>query len=413
MDGRERRGLEILMQQHTKIRRTTAGWFVPSQSGYGKYAVTITADRQTCTCPDHEVTGQRCKHIWCVEHVLQQTFHFEGEQVTETLRVTKTVRTTYPQRWREYNAAQTGEKAEFLTLLRDLCGGIADAQPARPGRPRLPLSDVIFSAVFKVYSTLSGRRFMTDLRDAHARGMLTKVPHYNSIFNYLESADLTPVLYDLIARSSLPLRAVERDFAVDSTGFSTSKFTRWFDQKYGKEQARHDWVKVHVMSGVKTNVVTAVEIQDKNAADSPQLPYLVETTAENFKIGDVSADRAYVGIENMHTIYAVGGEPFIAFKRSNTGASGGALEKAFHYFMYRREEFLQHYHKRSNVESTFSMIKRKFGDALRSKTPTAMVNEALCKLLCHNLVVLIHEAHELGVAPIFGGNGTAAQQLPA
>ena len=38
----------------------------------------------------------------------------------------------------------------------------------------------------------------------------------------------------------------------------------------------------------------------------------------------------------------------------------------FHYFQFRRDEFLAHYHKRSNVESTFSMIKAKFGDHLRS-----------------------------------------------
>lgn len=73
----------------------------------------------------------------------------------------------------------------------------------------------------------------------------------------------------------------------------------------------------------------------------------------------------------------------------------------FHYFQFRRGEFLQHYHKRSNVESTFSMIKRKFGDSLRSKTEVAMVNEVLCKLLAHNLVVLIHETHELGIEPVF------------
>jgi len=77
------------------------------------------------------------------------------------------------------------------------------------------------------------------------------------------------------------------------------------------------------------------------------------------------------------------------------------VEQMFHYFMFRKEEFLQHYHKRSNVESTFSMMKRKFGDALRSKTDTAMVNETLCKVLCHNLVVLIHETYELGIDPIF------------
>ncbi len=30
---------------------------------------------------------------------------------------------------------------------------------------------------------------------------------------------------------------------------------------------------------------------------------------------------------------------------------------------------------------------------------TAMTNETLCKVLCHNLVVLIHEMHELGIEP--------------
>ena len=47
------------------------------------------------------------------------------------------------------------------------------------------------------------------------------------------------------------------------------------------------------------------------------------------------------------------------------------------------------------------MMKRKFGDSLRSKTDTAMVNETLCKVLCHNLVVLIHEMHELGIEAVF------------
>jgi transposase len=95
---------------------------------------------------------------------------------------------------------------------------------------------------------------------------------------------------------------------------------------------------------------------------------------------------------------------FFALRRSNaTGSnnSGAHYRQLFHYFNYRREEFLQHYHLRSNVESTFSMIKRKFGDGLRSKTDTAMLNETLCKILCHNIVVLIHEIHELGIEPHF------------
>jgi transposase len=73
----------------------------------------------------------------------------------------------------------------------------------------------------------------------------------------------------------------------------------------------------------------------------------------------------------------------------------------FHYFHYRRGEFLGHYHKRSNVESTFSMIKAKFRDHVRSKTDVAMVNEVLCKIICYNICCLIQESHELGIEAEF------------
>jgi transposase len=103
----------------------------------------------------------------------------------------------------------------------------------------------------------------------------------------------------------------------------------------------------------------------------------------------------------MEAVTDVRAMPFISFAAHHRGNGGGTWEKMYHYFQFRRDEFLQHYHKRSNVESAFSMMKRKFGDGLRSKTDVAMANEALCKILCHNLVVLIHEMCELGIDPVF------------
>lgn len=49
------------------------------------------------------------------------------------------------------------------------------------------------------------------------------------------------------------------------------------------------------------------------------------------------------------------------------------------------------------------MIKAKFGDSIRSKTDTAMVNEALCEILCHNLYCLIQSMVELGIEAKFWG----------
>ena len=73
----------------------------------------------------------------------------------------------------------------------------------------------------------------------------------------------------------------------------------------------------------------------------------------------------------------------------------------WHFYNFNREAFLQHYHKRSNVETTFSMIKAKFGSSVKAKSPTAQVNEVLCKVLCHNICVLIQSIYELGLEPTF------------
>ena len=259
----------------------------------------------------------------------------------------------------------------------------------------------MFAVAFKVYSTVSCRRFISDLRSAHADGYLSRLPHFNSIFNYLENPAMSEVLTRLVVESAKPLAAVETDFAADSSGFATSRFVRWFDHKYGIVRQEHDWVKVHVMCGVKTNVVTAVEIKDRNAGDAAQLPAMMETTAQNFTMAEVSADKGYLSDRNVNEVARHGATPFIAFKDNSTARLGGVWSKMFHYFSFKKDEYLAHYHKRSNIESTISMIKAKFGDSVRSKTDVAMKNEALCKILCHNICCLISAIYELGIDPTF------------
>ena len=410
MDIRQQKGLAIAKKSN--IKRDGNLWLVPSQSGKGKYKV--DADAKHCTCPDFDFRQAKCKHIYAVEHTIEhsKTTVIENGKttVTETVKVT---RKTYPQVWPAYNMAQTQEKAQFLYLLRQLCQGIGE--PAQMnGRPRLPLEDMIFAMAFKVYSTVSGRRFMTDLRDAHKRNYISQLPCYNSIFNYFESEVLTPYLEMLIEESSLPLAAIEKDFAIDSSGLSTGIHQRWVEHKWGAVRAeftdiedvtRRDWIKVHLACGVKTNIVTAVKVTDNHFADSPQFKGLVDATAQNFTMDEVSADKAYLSTDNLKAVFNNSAMPYIPFKINSTvredKRQSDLWKRMYHYFSYNTERFMQHYHKRSNVETTFSMIKAKFGDKLRSKTKTAQINEALCKVLCHNICCLIQSMYELGLKPKF------------
>jgi transposase len=403
MDARQQRGQVIEESCHLERRGDT--WFVPSQTSGGKYRVCINPDLPTCTCPDWELREMKCKHIFAVEYRLKRCQNVDGTTTTtQTVTVTETPkRPTYRQQWPAYNRAQTNEKDKFQILLASLCGQFKSDAPRKRGQQPLSPSDILFAVCFKVYSTVSGRRFTSDLREAVERGHVAKAPHYNSIFNYLENPNLTEVLRSLVTQTALPLKAVEQDFACDSSGFMTSRFTRWYDQKYGAQRKRAEWVKCHLMCGVKTNVVTAVEIHDMNAADSPLLSALVDATAQNFTLNEVSADKGYSSAANHAAIANHGAIPYIAFKHNTTGGVGGLFETMYHFFSLNRETFLRHYHKRSNVETTFSMIKAKFGDSVRSKCDVAMKNEVLAKVVCHNIVCVIHSLYEAGLEPTFWG----------
>ncbi len=405
MEPREIKGLEIAAKTKLARKGKSNIWLVPSQSGLvDKYSVALDSDKPSCTCRDHEFTNDRCKHIFAVEYTVQREQSPDGQTViTETVKVT---RKTYSQNWPAYNAAQTQEKSQLQGLLYELCRSIPEPLQQR-GRPRLSLADIIFASTFKVYSTVSGRRFQSDLQEAKRRGFLSKMPSYNSVFRYLEAEALTPYLYELIAASAMPLKSVETDFAVDSSGFSTGQFMRWFDVKYGKEEDRRMWIKVHLMCGVKTNIVTSVEISNGYSNDYNYYKPLLEATAGNgFKMKEVSADKAYIGATNLLTTLQHGAIPYIPFKtnskaQSTYGPKSTLWTRMLDFYNDNREEFLTHYHKRSNVETTFHMIKSKFGQRLRSKTETAQINEALCKVLCHNLCVVIQSVHELGIETDF------------
>ena len=392
-EQRQEAGLEIAKER--RILKKGHEWIVPSQSGHGNYIVTMKLEGRIqfrkCTCQDYELNARDCKHIYAV-------LYMEKLLRKQQPQIEKKPRKQYGQNWEAYNKSQIEEKEMFLKLLAELADTVSEPVGEPTGRPRLPMRDMVFAGALKIYTTFSCRRFMSDMRMAMDRGYLTKGCAFSSISNYMMNPEMTPVLNRLITLSAMPLKSVETKFAIDSTGFRTTTFSDYCREKHNTSQ-EHEWIKAHIMCGVKTNIVVGIEITDGNMADSPEFIPLVEKIAnDGFTIDEVSADKAYNSVDKYNAVQRVGGTAYMPFKSNATGQSDKTngnkarlWRKMFQYFTYNREEFMQHYHLRSNVESTNFMIKSKFGDFVRSKDSTARVNEVLLKVLCHNIVVLIHE----------------------
>ena len=305
---------------------------------------------------------------------------------------------TYPQDWIAYNQAQTQEKILFMELLNELTANIPPQEYKGNGRPPANIGEMIFSICLKTYLDFSSRRTESDIQMAKQLGYISHVPHFNTILKYLNNPALTQVFKELITVSALPLKQVEENFTVDASGFSTSLFERWLDVRE-KRSERRLFKKAHMFSGVKTNIITSVEVTDGHIHDSIMFPDLLHNTAKYFDIKEVTADKGYSSRANLGLVSGIGAIPFIPFKKSANGKAKGFMiwNVMFRYYRDNKEDFLRHYHKRSNAESVFSMMKRKQGCNLRTKKDIAQINEIMCKCLVHNICVLIQEMFEIGI----------------
>lgn len=424
---REQRGRQIA--QRGGIRALGARYVVPAQSANSNvptYLVDVV--EQTCTCPDYELRCQPCKHQEAVLFWLA----WEGGVNMETGEIELPKKQQSKQNWPAYNRGQTTERVRLPQLLYAIALSIPDADraPGTSGRKPIPDREAFFGLAAKVYSGCSGRRAEGDMHAYVDRGYLSRPWDSNTLFRAMESPEMTPILTWAVEESSGPLAQVENaagQIAVDATGFKTTvrrvkdekevSIERWFDQKHKPEDKQklrkfiHEWVKLHAATGVLTNVVTAACVtrgMGEGTGDTTHFKDLVNATARRFCMKEVSADKAYLGKSNLETVAALGAQPFIPFKITNERAAernmrnpSESWRKMWAYFDLKKEEFLQHYHRRSNVESTFGAIKQKFGGSVRSKKFVAQQNEVLAKVLLWNLTCIISAIEEFGVEAEF------------
>ncbi|VVB99460.1 Transposase DDE domain protein [uncultured archaeon] len=307
--------------------------------------------------------------------------------------------------WASYNAAQLNEKITLLNLLSELLDMVEIIETQATGRPAIHPRDILFCMTLKAYEKLSSRRLASDLKILKDMGYISRVPSYSTLMIFFNDKRLTRVLKELIELAAIPLSQIEDEaFAIDSTGFSTSKFGRWFDHKFGEEAERRIYRKAHIMIGTKTGIITALKVTGQNVGDSPQLEYLVKKTKLAFEMKTICADKAYLSINNLKTIADTGAQPRIPFKSNSRewGTGNGFLwKKLYDYFKNEPQAFYREYHARSCVESAISSFKQKFDHNLLTKNETANFNEILCKLLAYNLTRLIWAYYEFDLKVAF------------
>ncbi|MFZ0892281.1 MAG: transposase [Thermoplasmata archaeon] len=404
---RKVRGKEIASHPEMLEKLEDGVWSVPSQTGFGRYRVWFAKEGPRCTCPDFAARAAPCKHVFAA---LELRLNVSGKPSEVS---TPRARKQYAQH-PTYTKGQTEEMRLLDSLLRELVSEVPDfpRHPGARGPSPTPFRDELYCAILKVYSGLSGRRACGVYQNVSDRGLLSRAPSFAIASNLLTRPEATPVLYHLLHLSALPLAGLEDGGAIapDSTGVQTTSFGGWREEKHHEKRQKH-WLKLHAMVGTKTHVIIRAVIGEAFSGDSPQFePLLRGALEDGFRPSSVVADKGY----SAKSAYALAGnlgiEAYIPFKAGTVSNEVNrirgvhtpvAWQKAYHLFQANRPEFDRKYHRRSNVESVFSALKRKFGENVRSRTPVAQVNEIICKLIAYNLTVVVHEMFENAIAPVF------------
>jgi len=297
--------------------------------------------------------------------------------------------------WGDYNRSQANEKLLFMRLLHELCKTVDMEFERKTKRHRAGSAHKIYSMCLKVYSRLGARRLPSELEISRRFGYVNTVSHFNTILNYFDDKDLTIQLKYLIELSSLPLAQLEAkgSFAIDATGISLRQYEPRWSHVRSQYEKHQKYKKLHIICACKSNIIVSCLVTKGTDADAPRFGELLKNAAKSFDIAEITADKAYLSRKNLTISKDLGIDPYIPFKSNSTVGSRGceSWSKAYRFFRDHLEEFEKHYHVRSNVETCMYMIKNKFGDFCFFKKEVSQENEILCKILCHNIGVLIQE----------------------
>lgn len=272
------------------------------------------------------------------------------------------------------------------------------------GRPPCQLRDILICLGIQQYFGKSLRRSMGIIRlITRSANISVRIPCFKTLDNYMNNPFLKPYLSAMIEITSKPLIELEKFFATDSTGETTSTSSTWFNIRSGRTIKKKDHITAHITTGTLLNTVTAVTVNAYAGGDNVIFRKHNRLTAKNFKIIEHSGDGAYLCRENCDDVESVGGKPFFRPKSNTLVKADGsyAWMRMMLYYYDHPIKAKRSYNRRLNVESTNHAKKAKFASHVKSKMDTAKEIESTIQWIDYNFTVLSRAYYEYNIEPFF------------
>lgn len=295
-----------------------------------------------------------------------------------------------------YNKIQETEFLNYFEFVRYLTNYVCKGK-----KMKRIIQCLLIWRKFPNLSVRRARGFLLLLRKF--RIISADIPCFKTLSNYNEDNSLGIILDGLVEESSKPLSIIEHDFATDATGIRTKLFSSWYSIRCKKEIKKRDHLTIHITTGVKSTIVTAINVEIKSGNDNKIFREHVDKTAKIFKVNEFSGDGRYWCKANCNKVVEVRAKPYFKVWKNWSGKSRGCMPWKLMNLEFKNnpEEYGKHYHKRSNVESANMSKKMLHGNSVYSRLPSARINEETLRWINHNINILNRAKHQWKITPKF------------
>jgi len=276
--------------------------------------------------------------------------------------------------------APPSDLARFATLALHLSARRLPAYASVYSRKDYTQPQLLACVLIRGALGLTYRGVWHLLRDspevARALGLRT-VPHFTTLEGFANRGDMLRLVDGLLRELMLHLGKGEKprveEIAVDSTGFSATNASAYFDEK---RRHRGPFVKVSVAVICGLVLPAALVVTWGRSNDMAQGPEVVTKAAEGVRARRLYADAGYDG-ERLHRLCRehLGIESFIP---PVPRARDGSIRTRYRAMM---TPLPAAYRRRSHAESFFSAVKRTAGSGLRARTRRAQFHEVALRIL--------------------------------
>ncbi len=198
---------------------------------------------------------------------------------------------------------------------------------------------------------------------------LKSVPDHSTLVKFNKRIKAT-ILDDLLCKKRVKISAI------DSSGFDTTHMSYYYANAWNRQDKRKHrrYLKVSIAICTDSQYILSQKIRLGPRNDNIDF----EPVMKNINCNYVVADKGYDSKSNRYFVLrAMKSYPHIPYRK----ISGRTYEKAGVPLKFNEKI----YHQRSKVETVFSVIKRKYGSVVLSKSFETQKKEVLLRMIAYNI----------------------------